>query len=160
MDYLELNIRSAEAGLVQDLRTEVPDKNTKNAELKIWIIVRKDLKLSLGKFGPQAAHAAGTCMVFTDRKDRSVTDTYLSQAQPKITVGVDDEAELVKAFEICRAAGLVAVLVKDAGRTELEGKTLTVCAVGPCLRSDLPGPVKRLQAIKPPSPETSNEDNV
>jgi len=141
----EFNLKSAVEGFVCDVRTEIPDKNS---EYKIWLFARKDLELTVGKFGPQAAHAAGTCMVLTDRVNREVTDAYLSQGQPKITVGVDDEAALVKSVNLCKSAGLVAVLVQDAGRTELEGKTLTVGAVGPCLRSDLPRAVRDLRLLR------------
>nr|WP_250808524.1 peptidyl-tRNA hydrolase [Neorhizobium tomejilense] len=144
-DFLDINLQSALAGFVQDCREEAP---AKDADLKIWILARKDLDLSLGKFGPQAAHAAGTCMVISDRRDNSLVDDYLSQGQTKITVGVEDEDDLRKHIELCREAMLVTVLVQDAGRTELEGKTVTLGAVGPCLRSDLPGPTKRLRAFR------------
>ncbi|MCZ7862665.1 hypothetical protein O9X98_14920 [Agrobacterium salinitolerans] len=148
-EELEFNLQSVLLdGLVLDSRTEIADKN---AELKIWIFARKDLPMSLGKFGGQSAHAAGTCMVLSDRRNDSNVDQYLSQGQPKIVVGVDDETELVKCVELCRAEMLVSVLVQDAGRTEFEGKTLTMGAVGPCLRADLPKAVKRLQMFKDPT---------
>jgi PTH2 family peptidyl-tRNA hydrolase len=148
---LDINLQSALDGFVKDCRTEVPDRDS---ELKIWIMARKDLDISLGKFGPQAAHAAGTCMVLSDRKnyapdgERSLIDTYLSQGQPKITVAVEDEAELRKCIDLCRAEMLITAIVEDAGRTEFDGKTITVGAVGPCLRSDLPSSVRRLRAFK------------
>lgn len=145
-EELEFNLKSVLLdGLVLDSRTEIADKN---AELKIWIFARKDLSMSLGKFGGQSAHAAGTCMVLSDRKNDSNVDQYMSLGQPKIVVAVEDEAELVKCVELCRAEMLVSVLVRDAGRTEFDGKTLTLGAVGPCLRSDLPKAVKRLQMFK------------
>jgi len=142
---LQENLRSALGGFVRETRTETPDRNS---EYKIWIIARKDVVMSTGKFGPQAAHAAGTCMVLTALDDREKCFGYMAVAQPKITVGVENGEELVKAVEACRAAGLVAVLVEDAGHTELEGKTLTVGAVGPCLRSELPGWVRRLRRFE------------
>lgn len=146
-EELDFNFKSALEGLVLDCRTELPDRNS---ELKIWIIARKDLPLSQGKFGAQAGHAAGTCMVLSDRRNNSNLDQYLSLGQPKITVGVADEAELIKCVKLCHEAMLVSVLVQDAGRTELDGKTFTVAAVGPCLRSELPPAVKRLQMLKDP----------
>ena len=147
-DALDFNLKSALEGFVLESRDVPPPKNS---ELKIWILARKDLALTPGKFGPQAAHAAGTCMVLSDRRNDSPVDLYLSQGQAKITVGVDDEAELVKCVELCRAAMLVTVLVQDAGHTELDGKTLTVGAVGPCLRADLPKRVRDLQMFRKPA---------
>jgi peptidyl-tRNA hydrolase len=149
-EALEINLQSALNGMVLDCREEVADKN---AEPRIWIIARKDLPLSLGKFGAQSGHAAGTCMVLSDRRNSGDIDAYLAHGQPKITVAVDDVPELVKCFNLCREAMLVTVLVQDAGRTELDGKTLTMAAVGPCLRSELPQPVKRLQMFRVPTPE-------
>jgi PTH2 family peptidyl-tRNA hydrolase len=148
-EELEFNLRSVMLdGLVLDSRTEITDKD---AELKIWIFARKDLSMSLGKFGGQSAHAAGTCMVLSDRKNDSNIDQYLSHGQPKIVVAVENEAELVKCAKLCHEEMLVAVLVQDAGRTEFDGKTLTMGAVGPCLRSELPKAVKRLQMFKKPA---------
>ncbi|MBY3155228.1 hypothetical protein HFO56_23175 [Rhizobium laguerreae] len=149
-EELEFNLRSALNGMVLDCRTEITDRD---AELKIWIFARKDLALSLGKFGAQAGHAAGTCMVLSDRGNSVNVDAYMAQGQPKITVAVDDEAELVKCVELCRSEMLVSVLVQDAGRTELDGKTVTMGAVGPCLRVDLPKAIKRLQTYKVPTPQ-------
>jgi peptidyl-tRNA hydrolase len=146
-EELDFNFKSALDGMVLDCRTTPPDKNS---ELKIWIIARKDLTLSRGKFGAQTGHAAGTCMVLSDRRNNSNLNEYLSLGQPKITVGVDNEAELIKCVKLCHEEMLVAVLVQDAGRTELDGKTFTVAAVGPCLRSELPKAVKRLQTLKAP----------
>ncbi|MCS4088606.1 peptidyl-tRNA hydrolase [Rhizobium sp. BK176] len=146
---LEHNLQSALNGFVVDCREEIPKDDS---ELKIWIFARKDLTLSLGKFGAQSAHAAGTCMVLTDRGNSVDVNDYLALGQPKIVVGIDDEAELVKAVELCRAEMLVTVLVQDAGRTELGEKTLTMGAVGPCRRNDLPKPVKRLRTFKVPEP--------
>lgn len=149
-EALGLNLQSALNGIILDCREEIADKN---AEPRIWILARKDLPLSLGKFGAQAGHVAGTCMVLSDRRNSGNVDDYMAHGQPKITVAVDDEAELVKCFQLCREAMLVTVIVQDAGRTELDGKTLTMAAVGPCLRSALPQPVKRLQMFKVPAPE-------
>lgn len=144
-EHLDANLSSALAGMVIDCREGEFDRKN---EMKIWIIARKDVELSKGKFGAQTGHAAGTCMVLTERSNSGNTDLYLSLGQPKITVGVENEEELVKCFRLCREAMLVAVLVQDAGRTELDGKTYTVAAVGPCLRSELPGPVKRLRTLR------------
>ncbi|MDW9481841.1 hypothetical protein GOB57_24645 [Sinorhizobium meliloti] len=146
-EELKFNLKSALEGLVLDSREEIADRD---AELKIWVFARKDLPMTLGKFGGQAAHAGGTCMVISDRKNNSVVDQYLSQGQPKIVVAVENEAELVKCVQLCHSEMLVSVLVQDAGRTELQGKTLTIGAVGPCLRSDLPKAVRRLQMFKQP----------
>jgi peptidyl-tRNA hydrolase, PTH2 family len=44
---------------------------------------------------------------------------------------VDGEAELMGIAERCRAAGLVTSVIEDAGRTQVDPGTITVCGVGP-----------------------------
>jgi PTH2 family peptidyl-tRNA hydrolase len=139
------NHASALDGLVCDRRETVSDGND---EYKIWQFVRRDLPMSFGKFGPQSGHAFGTCMVLTDRRAPEVVDLYIATGQAKIAVAVDDGDELLRMVQLCREAGLVAVAVEDAGRTEFEGRTITTGAVGPCLRSELPGKVRRLRIFK------------
>jgi peptidyl-tRNA hydrolase len=144
---LKDNLESALVGFVRDLRgpEEIP---ADVPELKMWIILRKDLKITAGKLSAQIGHVVGTCMVLSDRKSRETVDLYMAMAQPKITVGVKTEDQLVEMVGLARAAGLVAVMVEDAARTEFSGRTLSAAVVGPCLFSDLPKKLTRLQTIK------------
>lgn len=138
------NLGSALQGEVCDTREGEVDRS---AELKIWIMIPKGLFMTRGKAAAQSGHAAGTCMVLSDRADRAKVDLYMSQGQAKVSVGVDDEHELRQMVDLCRQAGLIATLVEDAGRTEFEGRTVTYGAVGPCLKSELPSKVKRLRIL-------------
>ena len=44
---------------------------------------------------------------------------------------MDGEAELMDIAQRCKAAGLVTSIIEDAGRTQVDPGTITVCAVGP-----------------------------
>ena len=44
---------------------------------------------------------------------------------------VDGEAELLEIAGQCKGAGLVTSVIEDAGRTQVDPGTITVCAVGP-----------------------------
>lgn len=50
----------------------------------------------------------------------------------KVTVYVETDAQLVEIYAQAKSAGLVAVLIKDAGHTEFKGvPTLTAVGIGP-----------------------------
>lgn len=50
---------------------------------------------------------------------------------PQIALKVDSEAAMDAIYAAARAAGIPACIVEDAGRTEVEPGTRTVCALGP-----------------------------
>lgn len=60
-----------------------------------------------------------------------MTDAWEQQGQPKVTLRVDSESELLEMVKKARAAKVVAEIIMDAGRTQLESGTRTVAAIGP-----------------------------
>ena len=139
---LQDNLNSALNG---DVRDHQEQGERPENELKMWLLVRKDLPISIGKGLIQSGHAIGTCMVNAAMKNPELVKTYLSHAQPKISVGVKNQNELETCITLCREAGIEATMVTDAARTEFTEPTMTFGAVGPCYRDDLPKRVKRLQ---------------
>jgi len=111
--------------------------------VKQVLVVRKDLKMRVGKVAAQCAHAS--MKVFLDRKELhygikthvcfDVTEVELSWITgsfTKICVGCQSEAELLDLYEKAKAAGLPCALVQDSGKTEFHGvPTYTVVAIGP-----------------------------
>jgi PTH2 family peptidyl-tRNA hydrolase len=127
-------------------------------ELKVWVIVREDTGMSFGKAIAQTGHAFTTVYAITHYFDDMKAYKWLNSGQPKLSKRAKNKNELMKAFEACRAAGLVTVLVEDEGRTEFEGvKTVTAACVGPCLFEELPKAVQRLQLIKEEIVDFSSE---
>jgi PTH2 family peptidyl-tRNA hydrolase len=114
-------------------------------ELRIWCAVRTDLEIPVGKLAIQSGHAFVAALWSAPLE---TAKAYMSEAgQAKIAVRVKNEAELFKSFELCKASGLNAVIVEDAGRTVFNEPTFTTMAVGPCLWSDLPKAFKRLRLL-------------
>ncbi len=140
-----------EDGMVDGERYKKPDPTI--AEKKMWLIVRKDLNLSLEKGCPQSGHGHLTSWVRGLFKVPLVALAYLNEAQPKITVGVKNETQLLKAFRLCQEASLPCVLIKDAGRTVFPEPTFTVVCVGPCLHEQLPKFVGDLNLLKTQKPK-------
>ncbi|XP_050092139.1 uncharacterized protein LOC126575473 [Anopheles aquasalis] len=102
--------------------------------LKMVLVVRTDLGLKKGKIASQCAHAAVMCCMraATGGKDaRQQLDSWLAQGQPKIVLKVDGSEELHLLTHRATAAGVIAELVRDAGRTQVASGTETVLGLGP-----------------------------
>lgn len=139
------NLECAQSGEVLDCRTEI---DTGTPELRMWLLVRRDIPMSLGKLAVQAGHGFGTCMWLAMQKNPTEAEKYISQAQSKAIVGVKSDAELISCIEACKEAGLIATTVTDAARTYFQEPTLTVGAVGPCYKDQLPKKVQRLRLFE------------
>jgi Uncharacterized conserved protein len=119
-----------------------------NPETKVWLVVRKDLAIPGPKLAVQSGHAFFRLALLASRTDPRGVEEYVARSEPKIVVGVDGLAGLRRCLEECQAAGLPCVLVEDEGRTVFPEPTVTVMAVGPCRREQLPKYVARLQMLK------------
>ena len=141
-----INLEHAFKGDVRDDRSPGSDVTS---DPKMWLFVRSDLPVPLEKLLAQAGHAATTCALNEFRfGSATLVDHWLSTGQAKITKRVRSEAELRKVFELCSQSGIRAAVVTDAARTFFPEPTVTMAAVGPCLRSELPKFVERLQVLK------------
>ena len=110
--------------------------------------------MRLGKVGAQIAHASGK--VFFDRKDPDLAlvlrrrdgshehrkvlvipltdemDEWVNGVFKKVVVGVETEEDLLRCYELAKAAGLPTAVIQDMGATEFHGvPTYTTCAIGP-----------------------------
>uniref|UniRef100_A0A182PAY0 peptidyl-tRNA hydrolase n=1 Tax=Anopheles epiroticus TaxID=199890 RepID=A0A182PAY0_9DIPT len=100
--------------------------------MKMVLVVRSDLGLKKGKIASQCAHAAVLCcMRAGDAAGASKRDAWLWQGQPKIVLRVDSREELHLLAERAEAGGIVAEIVRDAGRTQVASGTETVLGLGP-----------------------------
>lgn len=119
-----------------------------NRELKMWLAIRTDVKMSPGKLAVQAAHAASGLTLLNVMDRHALFASYFANAMPKIAVQVASEGALARVAFEARAAGLPSYLVTDAGRSEVPAGTMTVCAFGPAYRDDLPPFLKRLRLLE------------
>jgi PTH2 family peptidyl-tRNA hydrolase len=108
--------------------------------VKQVIVIRRDLRMRRGKEIAQGAHAAMAWltrrMVFGDASasvNLSAAEMdWLAGGSRKVTVTVTSEEQLMAVYEKARAAGLVAELITDSGRTEFHGvPTPTSVGIGP-----------------------------
>lgn len=117
-----------------------PDAKDPDDELRIYIVVRRDVgdAISKPKFGVQCAHATlsvwGRCLQ-TD-PDRAYAylpcDTdKVDTGQAKVVLEAKNDTELLKIAAQATELGFPVVEITDAARTELPEPTLTAIAIGP-----------------------------
>lgn len=105
-------------------------------EYKQMLVMRKDLNMRKGKLCAQAAHAslAGTLQ----NMDHPSVKAWLSSRFAKITVYVNSEEELFDVYNSAKNAGLISVMITDAGFTEFNGVPTNTCiSVGPATHDEL-----------------------
>ncbi|XP_058830931.1 peptidyl-tRNA hydrolase 2, mitochondrial [Topomyia yanbarensis] len=99
--------------------------------MKMVLVVRSDLGLSKGKVASQCAHAAIMCYIRSANLNKQKLQRWLLQGQPKIVVKIEDLAQLEHIAALARESGVVAEIVRDAGRTQVRSGTETVLGLGP-----------------------------
>jgi len=100
-------------------------------KFKQCIVVREDLKMSLGKACAQVAHAAVSAAEETRRLKPEWFNEWLREGQRKIVLKVKSLEELIKIRDTALNEGVSACLVTDMGLTELPPGTVTCLGVGP-----------------------------
>jgi peptidyl-tRNA hydrolase, PTH2 family len=100
--------------------------------MKQVIILRKDLKLKVGKACAQAAHSAVGASLAVFTRFKGLFSEWESQGMKKVVLAVKSEKELLNIYDQAMAKGIPAYLVRDAGLTTFHGiPTVTCCAIGP-----------------------------
>lgn len=101
---------------------------------KLVILVRKDLNISCGKLAVQVAHAAVECAL---RADKEILKEWLNEGGKKVVLRVNDINDLLTYYNKALENGLNAVIIRDAGLTELEPGTITCVGIGPDLEEKI-----------------------
>ncbi len=115
---------------------------------KMMIVVRRDLKMRKGKIAAQAGHAcveaALAALAKEDRLSDVIFDGDFARLKPtdkpatalsdwfdhgvaKICVYVDSEDELKEIDRQAKEAGIISVMILDAGMTEFHGEPTYTC---------------------------------
>jgi len=100
-------------------------------EYKMVIVTRMDLKLSVGKFAAQVAHAAVACALSTKENKAKWFTKWQNEGGKKAVVKVESEADFYPLKEKAEQFGIATYIVIDAGHTEIPAGTKTILGVGP-----------------------------
>jgi PTH2 family peptidyl-tRNA hydrolase len=113
-------------------------------ELKQCIVIREDLKLSVGKLAVQAAHAA---VMALERADPSEAKRWKAEGQKKVVLKAGNLQELFRLREEANRAGLPNAMVADAGLTEIPPGTITALGIGPAPHKEVDRVTGRLSLL-------------
>ncbi|KAH8304406.1 hypothetical protein KR059_008316 [Drosophila kikkawai] len=117
---------------------------------KLALVVRADVKMSKGKTAAQCAHAAVMCYqsaVQGTKLQNAILQRWCRLGQPKIVLRVDNYEQLSNLEQRAQESNVVAAMVRDAGRTQLESGTATVLGLGPAPADELDKLVAHLKLL-------------
>lgn len=95
---------------------------------KMVVMVRMDLGMGIGKIAAQTAHAAVGAYKISPR---NTIQNWENDGCAKIVVKVDSLSQLEELSKKAWETGIITYTVRDAGRTQVDPGTVTVCAIGP-----------------------------
>ena len=113
-------------------------------EYKQVILLRKDLKLPLGKACAQVAHASVEAAF---NSDKAKVAAWRKQGQKKVVLKVKDEKELLEFINLAKAVKLKTALITDAGKTVIAPGTKTCAGIGPDEEEEIDAITGKLKLI-------------
>ncbi len=100
---------------------------------KQCIVLRADLEMSVGKLISQACHAAVEASDETRRRKPRIWRRWREEGAKKVVLRVDSLEELEELAEKAEELGIVNVIIRDRGLTEVPPGTITALGLGPDL---------------------------
>jgi len=121
--------REAMSSAQNIIRNNLP----KSMDNKMVLVVRTDLQMGKGKIAAQCAHAAVDLYKKASVKTPDLVKQWETFGQAKVTLKAPEGGEdaLVVLQKQAREIGLCAVIIHDAGRTQIASGTATVLGIGP-----------------------------
>jgi len=95
------------------------------------IVVRKDLKMGLGKLVSQACHACLEASEIVRKQKLRLWTIWHEEGAKKIIVKIDSLENLLKLKEEAQKLGVANILIVDRGLTQLPPNTPTALGIGP-----------------------------
>ena len=108
------------------------------------IIIRKDLKMSIGKTSTQSAHASVEAVLKSDKK---IVEKWRSEGMKKIVLKVSSIKELLELKKLAHKYGLTSALITDSGLTFFKGPTITCLGIGPDLEEKIDKITSKLKML-------------
>ena len=92
------------------------------------IVIRKDLKMGIGKMISHGCHAS---LLSYKVADNSIKDKWEKDGSKKVVLKVNSLEELKQIYKQVKKQKIPCSLIKDAGLTQLKSGTITALGIGP-----------------------------
>lgn len=106
-------------------------------EVKQVIIVRKDLKMGVGKIAAQSCHASLLSFIIAEKSYPDIVKKWLGEGGTKIVLRTENEVKFEEIKKVVKNSGIPHVVVKDAGQTQIPPGTETAIGIGPYYSDDI-----------------------
>jgi peptidyl-tRNA hydrolase, PTH2 family len=100
-------------------------------EFKQVIVVRKDLRMGIGKIASQVGHAAVLGVEQSRKLNKLWLRNWLNEGQPKIVLRVKSLKELLQIQRNAEKLMIPLVIIQDRGLTQIPTGTVTCIGIGP-----------------------------
>ncbi|CCA70080.1 related to exostosin-like 3 [Serendipita indica DSM 11827] len=107
---------------------------------KMVLVVRTDLGMTKGKIAAQCGHATLACYKTIQKANPKLLRHWEWTGQAKIALQIKSEEDILLLQATAQSLNLVARVIQDAGRTQIEAGSRTVLGIGP-------GPVKLIDQV-------------
>ncbi|KAJ3097391.1 Peptidyl-tRNA hydrolase protein 2, mitochondrial [Phlyctochytrium planicorne] len=118
-------------GPAEPIKEALSDRYSGSGEWKMVLCIRTDLEMGKGKVAAQCGHATLAAYIESAKTDPKGLKRWENSGQPKITLKCPNEDEMLELQKKARSLGIVAKVIRDAGRTQIAAGSKTVLAVGP-----------------------------
>lgn len=105
--------------------------------IKQVLVIRKDLKMGLGKLVVQACHACLEASEEAKKKNPGLWARWREEGGKKVAVKVSSLEELEVLERKCRSYRLPVALIVDRGLTQLPPNTPTALGIGPAPEAEI-----------------------
>jgi len=112
---------------------------------KCVLLVRTDLKMSCGKIAAQCGHGIAQTMKGSNKK---IIREWMKTGEKIVVVQSPNLDTMVTYKKKANKLGMFAKIIYDAGHTEVEPDTPTVCVIGPFDEEIISSFTKHLQLFK------------
>ena len=117
-------------------------------EYKQCIVLRTDLKMSIGKLVSQACHASLEASEKARKSKRRIWRAWMEEGSKKVILGVESLDELEELARKAEELGIVNSLIIDRGLTEVPPGTKTALGIGPDRAEKVDKVTGRLKLLK------------
>lgn len=100
-------------------------------DYKMVLVTRKDLALSPGKLAVQVAHAAVECALETKKINSKWYAKWKREGAKKAVVKTERVDDFFALEQKAKKLSISAIIISDAGHTEIPAGTKTVLGIGP-----------------------------